>query len=155
VFRRVIDTAHELGCELHLHSCGKIDLLMPLLMEWGLDAIEFDAPRMTGYPALEQFRGKLMMWGCVDIQRIYTTGSPEECEREVWHMVRNLGTPEGGYGAYFYAQPFHIGAPGANIRAFKRGLDKYGDYSSIPASWWDATVPVEWGDGMVPPLPHA
>ncbi len=138
VYRPIIDTAHELGCEIHLHSCGKIDLLMPLLIEWGFDALEFDSPHTIGFDDLEPFRGEVMMWGGVDIQRVYATGTPAECEREVWRMMRNMGTPDGGYGAYFYPQPYHIGAPKENIRAFGRGLKKYGDYSKIPPGWWEA-----------------
>ena len=140
VFRTIIDTAHGLGCDMHLHSCGKIDLLMPALIDWGLDAFEFDSPRMVGYADLERFRGSVMIWGCVDIQRIYATGTPEECEQEVWHMVRNMGTHEGGFGAYFYPQTYHIGAPPANVAAFKRGLQEYGDYSKIPKAWWECSL---------------
>ncbi|MFX0134707.1 MAG: hypothetical protein ACFFDN_13790, partial [Candidatus Hodarchaeota archaeon] len=99
------------------------------------------------------FRGKIMFWGCVNIQSIYTQGTPEECEREVWHMMRNLGTKNGGFGAYFYAQPEHIKAPIKNIRAFTRGLKKYGDYSKIPPHWWDHPTAEVWKDNIVPPLP--
>jgi hypothetical protein len=136
VFKPIIDTAHELGCEMHLHSCGKIDPLMPLFLEWGLDAFEFDSPRMIGYEDLEPFRGKIMIWGCVDIQKIYSVGTPEECEREVGLMVRNMGTEKGGFGAYFYPQIYHIGAPKENVNAFRRGLKKYGDYSKIPPDFF-------------------
>jgi len=132
VFKRIIDTAHELGCEMHLHSCGKIDPLMPLFIDWGLDAFEFDSPRMIGYEDLEPFRGNVMMWGCVDIQKIYSVGTPGECEREVSLMVGNMGTREGGFGAYFYPQTYHIGVPKENVKAFEHGLKKYGDYSKIP-----------------------
>ncbi len=153
VYRPIIETAHELGCEMILHSCGKIDPLMPLFIEWGLDAFEFDSPRTIGYPDLEKFRGKISMWGCVDIQRFYSIGAPDECEREVWHMLRNMGTSHGGYCAYLYPQPHHIHAPKANIRAFRRGLNKYGVYSKIPQSWWDEPTPSIWKDSAVPALP--
>ncbi|MFX1344712.1 MAG: uroporphyrinogen decarboxylase family protein [Promethearchaeota archaeon] len=153
VYRPLIKKAHELGCDFHLHCCGKIDPIIPLLIDWGLDALELDSPRMTGYPKLHQFRGTIMMWGCVNIQSIYTQGSPEECEREVWHMIRNLGTPEGGFGAYFYPQVDHIQAPEANINAFKRGLEKYGVYDDIPKHWWTYPVVNEWNINEVPPLP--
>jgi len=153
VYKRIIDVAHDLGCEFHLHSCGKIDPLIPFLIEWGLDAIEFDSPRMTGYTNLNKFRGKLMMWGCINIQSVYTKGTPEECEREVWHMIRNLGTPHGGYGAYFYPQVDHIQAPKANIDAFNEGLKKFGSYSKIPTHWWDYPIIDEWKDDEVPALP--
>jgi hypothetical protein len=153
LYRRLIETAHDLGCDFHLHCCGKIDPIIPLLIEWGLDALEIDSPRMTGYPELNQFRGKIMIWACINIQSVYTQGTPEECEREVWHMVRNLGTPEGGFGAYFYPQVDHIQVSKANINAFVKGLEKYGIYEDIPKHWWTYPVVNEWKNGEVPPLP--
>jgi len=153
VYRRLADAAHERGCTWFHHCCGKIDKIIPDLIEWGTDALELDAPRMTGYTDLKPFRGKIMFWGCVNIQSIYTRGTPEECEREVWHMMCNLGTKEGGFGAYFYSHPFHIKAPQVNQDAFKKGLEKYGTYSEIPAHWWNYPTIDEWDDYVVPPLP--
>jgi len=153
VYKQLIDTAHNLECDLHLHCCGKIDQIISLLIDWGLDALELDSPRMTGYSELSQFRGKIMIWGCINIQSIYTLGTPEECEREVWHMVRNLGTRKGGFGAYFYPQVDHIQAPEANINAFTTGLEKYGVYEAIPNHWWTDPIVDEWKYNKVPPLP--
>jgi len=132
VFKTIFDTVHQLGCDMHLHSCGKIDALMPLFIDWGVDAFEFDSPRMIGYSDLEQFRGKIMMWGCLDLQHYYSEGcktTPDECEKEVLHMIKNMGTQEGGFGAYFYPQPYHLGTPEEIIKAFENGLKKYGNYS--------------------------
>ncbi|MBY8985108.1 MAG: hypothetical protein KGD65_08585 [Candidatus Lokiarchaeota archaeon] len=153
VYKRLIDTAHDLGCDFHLHCCGKIDPIIPLFTDWGLDALELDSPRMTGYPELNQFRGKIMMWGCINIQSIYSLGTPEECEREVWHMIRNLGTRKGGFGAYFYPQTDHIQAPETNVNAFTKGLEKYGVYANIPEYWWIYPVMDKWKNKEVPPLP--
>ncbi|MHA1915659.1 MAG: uroporphyrinogen decarboxylase family protein [Promethearchaeota archaeon] len=153
VYKRLIKNAHDLGCDVHLHCCGKIDPIIPLLIDWGLDALELDSPRMTGYSELNQFRDKIMMWGCINIQSIYTLGTPEECEREVWHMIRNLGTQNGGFGAYFYPQEDHIQAPESNINAFTMGLEKFGIYSNIPEHWWAFPVVDNWKDNEVPPLP--
>ena len=153
VYAILIKAAHDRGRTLIHHCCGKIDKIIPDLIKWGTDALELDAPRMTGYADLKQFRGKIAFFGCVDIQTIYPTGTPEECEREVWHMMRNLGTKEGGFGAYFYPQPYHIKAPSANINGFEQGLEKYGTYSEIPAHWWDHPTIDEWDGRTVPPLP--
>ena len=116
---------------------------------------------MRRWPVWSRRPGRLtaliMFWGCVNIQSIYPLGTPGECEREVWHMMRNLGTKDGGFGAYFYPQPYHIKAPKENIKAFKRGLKKYGVYRKIPAAWWDAPTIDEqggtWVDDSVPALP--
>ena len=129
VYRTIFETAHEHGCDVHLHSCGKIDPLLPALMDWGLDAIELDSPRMIGFEDLQRFRGRLMIWACINIQSIYAHGTPEECSHEVLEMISSLGTPKGGFGAYIYPQPHHINVPKANIRAFRKGLKKYGRLS--------------------------
>jgi hypothetical protein len=149
----IIDGAHKLGVDVHLHCCGKIDPLLEPLIKWGLDAIELDSPRMSGYIDLRPYRGRIMYWGCVNIQSIYTQGTPEETEREVWHMIRNLGTKDGGFGAYFYPQPKDIRAPRKNIKAFERGLNKYGVYSNIPEHWWETPIINDWDNYTVPPLP--
>ncbi|NVM37869.1 MAG: hypothetical protein HWN81_19915 [Candidatus Lokiarchaeota archaeon] len=149
----IIDRAHDLGIEVHMHCCGKIDPLLGLLTKWGLDAIELDSPRMSGYHDLKPYRGKIMFWGCVNIQSIYTQGTPEEVEREVWHMIRNLGTKDGGYGAYFYPDSKDIRTPRKNIKSFEKGLKKFAVYSEIPPHWWDSPVVEEWKDDIVPPLP--
>jgi len=131
VYRPIFDAVHALGCDMHFHSCGNIAPLLPTLLEWGVDALELDSPYNIGYSALQPYRGKIMIWACINIQTLYTQGTPEACEQEVLNMIRNLGTPRGGFGAYFYPQPHHIRVPKANIRAFERGLKKYGDYSRI------------------------
>ena len=152
-YKYIIDEAHNHGLDVHLHCCGKIDRLFPVLIEWGLDAIELDSPRMSGYVDLRPYRGKIMFWGCVNIQSIYPLGTPEEVEREVWHMVRNLGTKNGGYGAYLTPDAKVLRATRANVRAFKKGLDKYGVYSEIPTHWWNYPTIDNWKDTEVPPLP--
>ena len=93
-----------------------------------------------------------MIWACLNIQSIYTLGTAAECEREVWHMVRNLGTPLGGMGAYFYPQVDHIQVTQANINAFSEGLTKYSNYENLPDHWWTYPVVDDWKDNEVPPL---
>ncbi|MHA1110705.1 MAG: uroporphyrinogen decarboxylase family protein [Promethearchaeota archaeon] len=153
VYRTIIEAAHEYGCEMHLHCCGKVDRLLPLFIEWGLDAIEFDSPRMSGYADLKQFRGKIMFWGCANIQSIYVNGTPDEVRREIWHMIRNLGTPDGGFGLYPYPQYYHINVPDENRKALYEGLKLYGSYSKIPKHWWEYPTLEEWDMDTVPPLP--
>ncbi|MFW9901915.1 MAG: uroporphyrinogen decarboxylase family protein, partial [Candidatus Thorarchaeota archaeon] len=125
-YKYIIDETHALGIEVHQHCCGKIDPLLPVLIDWGLDAIELDSPRMSGYPDLSIYRGKIMFWACANIQSIYPLGTPDQIEREVWHMMRNLGTKNGGYGVFFYDDYKDINVPRKNIKALERGVEKYG-----------------------------
>ena len=68
-------------------------------------------------------------------------------------MVRNLGIPKRGVGAYFYPQENHSKVSKENVKAFMKGLKKFGEYSKIPNHWWIYPVPKEWEDIEVPPLP--
>ena len=153
VYGRLYSVAHDLGCDFHHHSCGKNVILLPSLIKWGVDAMEFDSPRMNGFLELEPFLGKIMFWGCVNIQSLYPKGSVTDVSREVWHMIRNLGTSKGGFGAYFYDNWKDIEVPKVNIQAFKKGLKHFGVYNKIPPSWWTSPLPKIWNDLTVPPLP--
>jgi len=156
-YGELIASMHDLKLDFHHHCCGKINKLIPVLIDFGIDAIELDSPRMTGYPDLRPFRGKIMFWCCVNIQSIYIRGTPEECKREVWHMMRNLAMPNGGFGAYFYPTPWHIQVPKGNIAGFKQGIKKYGDYSKIPPQFWKTPITDEWkvdGLDIVPSIPQ-
>jgi uroporphyrinogen decarboxylase len=155
VYRTIFQTAHDYGCENHLHCCGKVDKLLPHLIEWGLDAIEFDSPRMSGYRDLKPFVGKIMFWASANIQSIYVNGTPDEVRREYWHMMRNLGTKSGGFGLYPYPQPYHIHAPKKNIEALYSAHKEFRVYSKIPSHWWEQSIDEESLLSMdtVPPLP--
>ncbi|MHA1110706.1 MAG: uroporphyrinogen decarboxylase family protein [Promethearchaeota archaeon] len=153
VYRRIIEAVHEQGCELHLHSCGKVDKLLPSLIEWGLDAIEFDSPRMSGYTDLKPYRGKIMFWASPNIQSIYPNSTPDEVRREIWHMIRNLGTENGGFGLQPYAAPSAIEVTKENVKAMFKGHREFRNYSKIPPHWWKYPTFEEWDMDTVPPLP--
>ncbi len=153
LYRTIFQTAHDYRCEIHMHSCGKIDRLLPSLIEWGLDAIELDSPRMSGYTDLKPYRGKIMFWASPNIQSIYPNGTPDDVFREFWHMMRNLGTKNGGFGLYPYAAPSVIDVPRENVKAILRGLKEFGTYSKIPIHWWESPTLEEWDMDTVPPLP--
>jgi uroporphyrinogen decarboxylase len=155
-YGHLIESMHDLKLDFHHHCCGKIEKLIPVFLDFGLDAIELDSPRMTGYPALRPFRGKLMFWCDMNIQSIYIRGTPEECQREVWHMMRNLAMPQGGFGAYIYPSPRHLQVPQENVDAFKRGIKQYGNYAKIPPQFWEIPIIDDWkrnGIDFVPPIP--
>ena len=56
--KRVVDAAHELGILFEMHSCGKIDQLVPLIVEAGADM--WDGQEMNDKETLSrQYQGKL------------------------------------------------------------------------------------------------
>ena len=127
-YKRIIDYLHDHDCAFHLHSCGNIGDLIPTLIDIGVDALEFDSPRLSGFERLRDFRGKLPFWACVNIQTVYPNGTPEEVEQEVIEMIQTFSTQEGGFLAYFYPDTRVINVPKENIKAFYKALKKWGQY---------------------------
>ena len=127
-YKRIINYLHDHEVAFHLHSCGDIGELIPTLMDIGVDSLEFDSPRLSGFEKLREFRGKLPFWACVNIQSVYPLGTPEEVEQEVIKMIQTFSTEEGGYLAYFYLDRNVVNIPKRNERAFSKALKKWGKY---------------------------
>ena len=127
-YKKIINYLHDHDSTFHLHSCGNIGELVSTLIDIGVDALEFDSPRLSGFGKLFEFRGKLPFWACVNIQSVYPNGTPEEVEQEVIKMIQTFSTQEGGYLAYFYPDIKAINIPKRNFKAFKEALKKWGTY---------------------------
>ena len=70
-FRKLCGIAHDLGIKVFMHSCGKIEKIVPGLMEAGIDVLQFDQPDLHGIDILasHQQQGKITFWCPVDIQK--------------------------------------------------------------------------------------
>ena len=127
-YKKIIDYCHDHDCDFHLHSCGNIGDLIPTLIDTGIDSLEFDSPRLSGFDRLREFQGIFPFWASVNIQTVYPNGTPEEVEQEVIEMLRTFSTQDGGFLAYFYLDRDVINVPKRNERAFKKALKKWGKY---------------------------
>ncbi|MHA1263954.1 MAG: uroporphyrinogen decarboxylase family protein [Candidatus Helarchaeota archaeon] len=127
-YKKIINFLHDYDCTFHLHSCGNIGDLIPTLIEIGVDSLEFDSPRLTGFERLREFKGKIPFWACVNIQSVYPLGTPTDIETEVKEMIQTFSTQEGGFLAYFYPDTHVINVPKKNIKAFRNALKKWGKY---------------------------
>lgn len=108
-FARLCAVAHEQSVKVLMHSCGKITAIIPDLIEVGIDALQFDQPRLHGLDALAAFRGKIAFWCPVDIQTTLQTQEAGLIEAEARALIEMLGGPEGGFIAGYYAGNEAIG----------------------------------------------
>ena len=129
-FKRIVNHAHDHEMSFILHSCGNNLDLMPIWIdEIGVDAFQFDSPRMNGLDNLAKFKGKTCFWNVVDIQTIYPFATPAQIEDEVKVMIDKLATPNGGLVLrdYFGAHSV-LNAPKENVKMFQKAAKKYGKY---------------------------
>jgi len=109
-YRRLAEAIHGHGWHFILHSCGRINDLVPLLIEAGVDVLNMQQPRCYGIEELgRRFAGRVAFLTTVDIQSTLPEGDPEKVREEARLLVRCWGTPRGGFIVFNYGDPEALG----------------------------------------------
>ncbi len=103
MFRRVYfpalqhlcEAAHQHGMYLICHSCGNLRLLLPLLIEAGIDVYQAIQPEEDIVSLKRDFGKDLCLWGGVSSHDL-VTGDPETVRRQVHHAI-SACAPGGGF----------------------------------------------------------
>ena len=80
------------------HSCGAVSSLIDDFIEVGIDILNPVQVRAKGMDARElkkRYGGRIAFWGGVDSQQVLPTGTTEDVEAEVRHLLREAA-PGGG-----------------------------------------------------------
>jgi len=95
--QREYDLVHSYGKDVWVHSCGCIDVLIPRLVEMGLDVLNPIQPECMDIQKLKEDYGhKLAFWGGISTQDTLPYGTPEEVKKEA-RRVRDMMSKDGGY----------------------------------------------------------
>jgi len=94
---REYDLIHSYGKDVWVHSCGCIDVIIPRLVEMGLDVLNPVQPECMDIRKLkEDYGDKLSFWGGISTQDTLPYGTPEEVKKEA-RRVRDIMAKNGGY----------------------------------------------------------
>jgi len=102
-YRQIFDAIHDCGWHVILHSCGKINAFVPILIEAGVDVLNMQQTRSYGLVEFgQQFRGRVCFLATVCIQSTLVRGVEEEVREEARLLVRHWSSPRGGLIAFDY-----------------------------------------------------
>jgi uroporphyrinogen decarboxylase len=124
--KELFDLAHSYGARISHHCCGSSVKLIPRFIEIGMDAlqtIQAQAVGMNPYELKKEFGDELTLHGAVDVQGWLQRSSPEEIEREVLHLMEEVGA-----GGGYILSPCHNiqpDTPTENVLALYRSVAKY------------------------------
>ncbi|MFC1713898.1 uroporphyrinogen decarboxylase family protein [Candidatus Poribacteria bacterium] len=114
--QREYDLVHEYGKDVWVHSCGDVEVLIPSLIEMGLDVLNPVQPECMGIVKLkENYGDKLTFWGGISTQRTLPYGTPDEVKEEA-RRVRDIMSTNGGY-IFSPSQDIQRDVPVENIMA--------------------------------------
>ncbi len=114
--QREYDLVHSYGKDVWLHSCGDIEVLIPKLIEIGVDVLNPVQPECMDIVRLkENYGDKLTFWGGISTQLTLPYGTPEEVKKEA-RRVRDIMSKNGGY-IFSPSQDIQRDVPVENIMA--------------------------------------
>ena len=97
-YQKLFAAAHDAGMHFWLHSCGRVNDLIPEFIDIGLDVINLQQPRALGIEEIgRRFRGRICFESLADIQTTLPAGTREEMEREAQLLLEHWATPQGGF----------------------------------------------------------
>jgi uroporphyrinogen decarboxylase len=96
-YARIYQHVHESGMKMLHHTCGNIEAHLPELADCGVDVIHNTQPYLwKDSPAARALRGRIAFSSCIAMTRLLRM-TPDEVTRETVHVIRQLGTPDGGF----------------------------------------------------------
>jgi len=110
-FQKLCGIAHQVGIKVFMHSCGKIETIVPWLINAGIDVLQFDQPDLHGIDRLASYQkqGKITFWCPVDIQKTLQTKNEQIIRAKAKEMLDKLWNGKGGFIAGFYEDNASIG----------------------------------------------
>ncbi len=127
-FIRLCRVVHSQGMKVFMHSCGKMTVIIPDLIESGIDLLQFDQPKVHGIDKLAEYSGRVTYWCPADIQNTLQSKDKEVIERDVCEMVKKLGGKGGGFIAGYYGDNKGIGLEPKWQDIACKAFAKYGNY---------------------------
>lgn len=110
-YKKLCGITHEYGMKFIMHSCGKIEKIVPWLIEAGVDVFQFDQPELHGVEKLASYQegNKISFWCPVDIQRTLQTKDEQKIRSAARNLLDHLWKGRGGFIASIYPDNKSIG----------------------------------------------
>jgi uroporphyrinogen-III decarboxylase len=97
-YTRIFQAAHSFGWHVWMHSCGRINRVIPNILEAGANVLNLEQPRALGIEEIgRDFAGKVAFSTGCDIQHTLPTATPEIIRAEAALLLERWGTPTGGF----------------------------------------------------------
>jgi uroporphyrinogen-III decarboxylase len=126
-YQKIMDPVKEAGIAIMCHSDGKIDDIVPWLIDYGVDALNPMDPYCVDYRDYKKrFGGSIALWGNIDIEWPLAKGTPEDVRKDV---KEHMDVLKPGYG-YICSSSHSIVnyIPFDNFVAFINAVHDFGKY---------------------------
>ncbi|MFW6146443.1 MAG: uroporphyrinogen decarboxylase family protein [Planctomycetota bacterium] len=118
-YKRLFDAMHEAGCDVWVHSCGKVNEIIEGYIAAGVDVVNLQQPRALGIEAIgERYGGRIAFESLCDIQATLPTGDRDKIEADVEALMTHWASADGGFLFSDYGDNAAIGVTDPATKPF-------------------------------------
>ena len=97
-YKVLFDAIHNAGWHIWMHTDGKMNVILPDLIELGLDVVNFQQPRVNGIEEIgNEYCGKICFESNVDIQSTLPRDNQQAVYSEAKLLLEKWASPQGGF----------------------------------------------------------
>jgi len=97
-YKQLFDAMHAAGCDVWVHSCGKVNEIIEGFIRAGVDVVNLQQPRALGIAEIGQrYRGRITFQSLADIQATLPTGDRARVQEDADLLMTHWASPEGGF----------------------------------------------------------
>jgi len=116
-YKRIFDAMHAAGCDVWVHSCGKVNEIVEGYIQAGVNVVNLQQPRALGIAEMgARYRGRINFESLADIQVTLPTGDPRLVDQDAEALMTQWATPEGGFILSDYGDNAAIGVQNPTIK---------------------------------------
>ena len=126
-YKKIMDPIKEADIAIMFHSDGKIDDMVPWIIDYGVDALNPMDPYCVDYREYKKKFGKdIALWGNIDLEFPLSKGSPDDVREDVKKHMEVLKPGNGYICSSSHSIVNYI--PYENFIAFINAIHEYGKY---------------------------
>lgn len=137
-YRMIFDACKKAGWDVWMHSCGKVNELLPSLIDAGVNCFNLQQPNVNGIEELgKRFAGKAAFNTCCDIQTTLFKGDEEEIKAEAVKLMKYWGRPGGGFILSDYGDSKAIGCSDESKKMMYEAFLANDPWKKGDKTFWD------------------
>ena len=118
-YKRLFDAMHEAGCDVWMHSCGKVNEIVEGFIRAGVNVINLQQPRALGIREIgERYRERIAFQSLADIQATLPSGDRRRVTEDAEMLMAHWASPHGGFIFSDYGADAAIGVKDPGIKRF-------------------------------------
>jgi len=116
-YQRIFGAMHEAGCDVWVHSCGKVNAIIEGYIRAGVNVVNLQQPLALGIEAVgRRYRGRIAFQSLADIQATLPSGDRRRVDEDVDALMTHWASPQGGFIFSDYGGDDAIGVRDPSIK---------------------------------------